>query len=40
MLDQSMDNIKIQLVEPMCFIELAYRNMGEGLLARAEMTQR
>jgi hypothetical protein len=34
------DDTKVQLREPMSFIEVTYRNMGEGLLTGAEITQR
>ena len=37
MTDQS--TTKVQLGEPMSFIGVTYRNMGEGLLTGAEMTQ-
>lgn len=33
-----MDTTKVQLGEPMCFIEGIYRNMGRRLLIGAEMT--
>ena len=36
----SMDTTKVQLGEPMSFIEATYRNIGQELLTRAEMTQR
>lgn len=32
--------IKVQLGEPVSFIGVIYRNMGEGLLKGAEMSQR
>ena len=35
-----MDTVKVQLAEPVSFIGITYRSMGEGLLTRAEMTQR
>ena len=38
--DQSTDTTKVQLGKPMSFIGVTYRTMGEGLLTRAEMTQR
>jgi hypothetical protein len=31
---------KVQLCKPMSFIGVTYRNMGEGFLTGAEMTQR
>ena len=34
----STDTAKVQLDEPMSFIGVTYRNMGEGWLTRAEMT--
>lgn len=37
--DQSKETIKSQFDEPMVFISIASRNMGEGLLTEAEMTQ-
>ena len=33
-------SIKVQLGEPMSYIGVSYRNMGEGLLTGTEMTQR
>ena len=38
--DQSTDTTKVQLGEPMSFIGVTYRNMGEELLIGTEMTQR
>jgi hypothetical protein len=38
--DQSTDNIKIQLNEPMSFIGATYRNIGKGLGTETEATQR
>jgi hypothetical protein len=38
--DQSTNTTKVQLGEPMSFIGVASRNMGERLLTGAEMTQR
>lgn len=38
--DQSAHTTKVLLGEPMGFIGVTYRNMGEGLLTGAEMTQR
>lgn len=38
--DQKTDAIKVQLSEPASFIGAIYRNMDEGLLKGAEMTQR
>ena len=38
--DQSAHTTKILLGEPISFIEVTYRNMGEGLLTGAEMTQK
>jgi hypothetical protein len=35
-----MNTTKVQLREPMSFIGVPYRSMGEGLLTEAEMTQR
>ena len=35
-----MNTTKVQLREPMNFIGVPYRSMGEGLLTEAEMTQR
>lgn len=40
MADRSTDTTKVQLGEPMSFIGVTHRNMGEGLLIGAEMTQR
>ena len=40
MTDQNKDTTKIQLGEIMSFIGVTYRNMGAGLLAGTEMTQR
>ena len=40
MTDQSKDTTKVQLGKPMSFIGIIYRNMGEGLLKEAEMSQR
>ena len=39
MTDQNTDTTAFQL-EPMSFIEVTYKNMGEGLPLRVEMTQR
>lgn len=36
--DESKDTTKIHLGESMNFIGATYRNMGQGLLTRAEMT--
>ena len=38
--DQSAHTTKVLLGEPISFIGVTYRNMGEGLLTGAEMTQR
>ena len=38
--DQSAHTTKVLLDEPISFIGVTYRNMGEGLLTGAEMTQR
>lgn len=40
MTDQSKDTTKIQLGESVNFIEVIYRNMSQGLLTVAEITQR
>ena len=40
MTDQSKVTTKVQLGKPMSFIGIIYRNMGEGLLKEAEMSQR
>jgi hypothetical protein len=40
MTNQSMNTTKVQLHEPMAFIEVASKTLGEGLLIGAEMTQR
>jgi hypothetical protein len=40
MTDQSKDTTKIQLGESMNFIDVTYRNMSQGLLTGAEITQR
>ena len=40
MTDQSLDTTQVQLGEPVSFIEVTYRNMGEELLIGSEMTQR
>lgn len=40
MRDQITETIKVQLVEPMSFIGVTYRNMGMALLTRAEITHR
>jgi hypothetical protein len=40
MIDRSTDTTKVQRGEPMSLIGVTYRNMGEGLLPGAEMTQR
>jgi hypothetical protein len=37
--DPSMDTFRIQLGEPMNFIGVTYRSMGEGSLTGADMTQ-
>jgi hypothetical protein len=39
MTDQSTDNTKVKLGEPMSFTEIIYRDMGEGLVTGTEMTQ-
>lgn len=39
MTDQSTDATKVQLDKPVSFIGVTYRNMGEGFLTGAEMTQ-
>ena len=39
MTDQSMDTTNAQLGEPMSFIRVTYRSMGEWLLTGAEITQ-
>lgn len=36
--DQSKETTESQFDEPMVFISIASRNMGEGLLTEAEMT--
>ena len=36
--DQSAHTTKVLLGEPISFIGVTYRNMGEGLLTGAEMT--
>lgn len=33
------DTIKVHLVEPMSFIQVTYKNMGEGLLIGTKITQ-
>ena len=38
--DKSAHTTKVLLGEPISFIEVTYRNMGEGLVIGAEMTQR
>ena len=40
MMDQCMDTTKVEPAEPMSFIEVTYRKMGERLLTRASTTQR
>lgn len=40
MTDQGTDTIKVQVGEPMSFIGMPYRNLGEGLFTGREMTQR
>ena len=35
-----MDTIQVQLGEPMSFIGILHKNMGEKLLTGAEMTQK
>ena len=40
MTNQSTNITKVQLGEPMSFIGVTYRNMGEGSCTGAEMTQR
>lgn len=40
MKDQSMDATNVQLNGPMSFIGATYRNMGEELVTKAEMSQR
>lgn len=39
MIDQSMNTTKVQFGEPISFIGITYRNVGEGLLTGAEITQ-
>ena len=36
--DQNIDTIKVQRSEPIRFICVTYRSIGEGLLTPAEMT--
>lgn len=38
--NQTMDTIKVQLGEPISFIGVTYKNMGEGFLTGAEVIQR
>lgn len=40
MTGQITDTTKVQLVEPMSFIGVTYRNVGEKLNTGAEVTQR
>lgn len=40
MTDQSLDTTKVQLGEPMSFIGFIHKNMSEGLLIGAEMTEK
>lgn len=41
MTDQNtLRNSKVQLDKSMSFIEVSYRNLGEGLLSGEELTQR
>ena len=38
--DQSTETTSVQFGKPKCFNRVAYRNMGDGLLTEAEMSQR
>lgn len=37
---QSTDTTKVQLTEPMCFIQVPYKNMSEQSTIRAKMAQK
>jgi hypothetical protein len=40
MTGQNMDATKVQLCDPVSFIEIIYNNMGERLLTGTEMVQK